>query len=304
IDRIVVFRAYDSLIDGTVAPPTPQTISQTPTLQLSTPKHDTPVVTTSAVNATASQNPHSGTGKRKRRGVSTPSYGQRYHYFSLQCNAIPKGVVDHVIGHVGVKNVAPLPNVFNSIGTVEMRFKSEEASKDNKKDINDLPDISTVYLGDKFYMYLKYIGQQDYSIFPQHCTAYGDGERAVVEKDTRKQKVDLWNYNDCVSELSKSLHLMHAFKNLTDRIVYAEMFGFHFNIDADITIECDVKICTKYSTDPTCKPTDCTNKDWKISKRSTREEDSRVTVKGKLHVLEHQTGKSSSGTSTLLQLNP
>lgn len=58
------------------------------------------------------------------------------------------------------RNVASLPNVFNSIGTVEMRFKSEEASTDNNKDINDLPDISTVYLGDKFYMYLKYIGQQ------------------------------------------------------------------------------------------------------------------------------------------------
>lgn len=56
------------------------------------------------------------------------------------------------------RNVASLPNVFNSIGTVEMRFKSEEAT--TKINLEDLPDISTVYLGDKFYMYLKYIGQQ------------------------------------------------------------------------------------------------------------------------------------------------
>lgn len=58
------------------------------------------------------------------------------------------------------RNVALLPQVFNSIGTVEMRFKSEEASKKNNKNLEDLPDISTVYLGDKFYMYLKYIGEQ------------------------------------------------------------------------------------------------------------------------------------------------
>lgn len=34
--------------------------------------------------------------------------------------------------------------------------------------------------------------------------------------------------------------------------MYAELFGFHFDFDADITIECDVKVCTKTSPD-TCR---------------------------------------------------
>ena len=38
---------------------------------------------------------------------------------------------------------------------------------------------------------------------------------------------------------------MHNFKQISEQIVYAEMFAFHFATDKDITIECDVRICSK-----------------------------------------------------------
>jgi len=38
---------------------------------------------------------------------------------------------------------------------------------------------------------------------------------------------------------------MHNFKKISDQIVYAEMFAFHFATYKDITIECDVRICSK-----------------------------------------------------------
>lgn len=46
---------------------------------------------------------------------------------------------------------------------------------------------------------------------------------------------------------------MENFKELTSQIVYAEMFGFHFDFDADITIECDVKVCPTSLTSGKCK---------------------------------------------------
>lgn len=131
INRTVVFRAVDSLIDGTITPhtttpttsilttpiptnaTTPPPTTPTPT-NATTPKPTSPPTTppTSILTTPIPTKPTTpittkpttdGSVKRKKRDISTPSYGQRYHYFSIQCNAIPKGVVDHVIGHVGVK---------------------------------------------------------------------------------------------------------------------------------------------------------------------------------------------------------
>lgn len=46
---------------------------------------------------------------------------------------------------------------------------------------------------------------------------------------------------------------MHNFNQLTKQIIYAEMFGFHFDVNADITIECDVKVCgSSSSSDKSC----------------------------------------------------
>jgi hypothetical protein len=56
------------------------------------------------------------------------------------------------------RNVVPLQKVHNSVENVEMRFKAEERSTELMMD--QMPDISKLYLGDKFYMYLRYMGQQ------------------------------------------------------------------------------------------------------------------------------------------------
>jgi hypothetical protein len=45
---------------------------------------------------------------------------------------------------------------------------------------------------------------------------------------------------------------MHNFKQLGDQIVYAEMFAFHFATVKDITIECDVRICSKEERNSQC----------------------------------------------------
>ena len=52
----------------------------------------------------------------------------------------------------------PLPTVHNSVENVEMRFKAEERTTEGMMD--QIPDISSLYLGDKFYMYLRYMGKQ------------------------------------------------------------------------------------------------------------------------------------------------
>ena len=45
---------------------------------------------------------------------------------------------------------------------------------------------------------------------------------------------------------------MHNFKKISDKIVYAEMFAFHFAKDKDITIECDVRICSAMDKSTKC----------------------------------------------------
>jgi hypothetical protein len=52
----------------------------------------------------------------------------------------------------------PLQKVHNSVDNVEMRFKAEEGTTEGMMD--QIPDISSLYLGDKFYMYLRYMGKQ------------------------------------------------------------------------------------------------------------------------------------------------
>lgn len=51
-----------------------------------------------------------------------------------------------------------------------MQFKSYRAETEDA--LKYLPDVSTVYLGDKFFMFLKYMGQQGTSrtLFPLWIT--------------------------------------------------------------------------------------------------------------------------------------
>jgi hypothetical protein len=56
----------------------------------------------------------------------------------------------------------PLQTVHNSVENVEMRFKAEERTTEEMMD--QIADISSLYLGDKFYMYLRYMGKQSMHI--------------------------------------------------------------------------------------------------------------------------------------------
>ena len=56
----------------------------------------------------------------------------------------------------------PLQTVHNSVENVEMRFKAEEGTTEEMMD--QIADISSLYLGDKFYMYLRYMGKQSMHI--------------------------------------------------------------------------------------------------------------------------------------------
>ena len=55
-----------------------------------------------------------------------------------------------------------MQTVHNSVENVEMRFKAEERTTEGMMD--QIPDISSLYLGDKFYMYLRYMGKQGMNI--------------------------------------------------------------------------------------------------------------------------------------------
>lgn len=45
---------------------------------------------------------------------------------------------------------------------------------------------------------------------------------------------------------------MHGFEKINDKIIFAELFGFHFVDDADISVECEVMICNKADKSPMC----------------------------------------------------
>ncbi|XP_071172110.1 uncharacterized protein [Mytilus edulis] len=161
-----------------------------------------------------------------------------------------------------------------------MQFKSYRAETEDA--LKYLPDISTVYLGDMFFMFLKYTGQQDYKIVPQSCAAY-DGGIAVT--NSAKPNVSLWSYDSCVSEIARKYHLMHGFEKINDKIIFAELFGFHFVDDADISVECEVMICNKADNSPMCtlKQNGCGRE--KLNRRAKRTTNKYVKAVKKLKVV-------------------
>lgn len=46
---------------------------------------------------------------------------------------------------------------------------------------------------------------------------------------------------------------MHNFDIISNKILLAEMFGFHFVDDADISVECDVMICRESDNSEKCR---------------------------------------------------
>lgn len=60
-------------------------------------------------------------------------------------------------------------------------------------------------------------------------------------------------FPSCVSNESSTYHLMHNFEKISsNKILLAEMFGFHFVDDADISVECDVMICRESDNSEKC----------------------------------------------------
>ncbi|CAG2188292.1 unnamed protein product [Mytilus edulis] len=117
-----------------------------------------------------------------------------------------------------------------------MRFKADNNI--------DLPDISEVYIGDEFYMFLQYKGESNYLIEPQNCTAFSGNDifNSGVSQVTL-WKIDGEKANHCVSKEAKNLNLLgsNGFTYIDEKTVRTRLNGFRFNTNVkDITIFCRV----------------------------------------------------------------
>ncbi|VDI81817.1 Hypothetical predicted protein [Mytilus galloprovincialis] len=164
--------------------------------------------------------------------------GQNLHRITVNCKPLPKSGMNVYVVH-GVGLATPEPNIPTEIKKVEMRLKSEKY--DSFKDVTQLPDVSTVYIGDKFYMYLVYLGKDQYRVIPTDCKAF-EGAYAS-EPSSSVKKLDLYN-TSCLTQNAIDYRVMQPFHFLKvneTRIVSAEMYGFMFNLDNEITFaNCDV----------------------------------------------------------------
>ncbi|VDI08107.1 Hypothetical predicted protein, partial [Mytilus galloprovincialis] len=162
--------------------------------------------------------------------------GQNLHTITVHCTPLPgSGIQVYVVHGVGLATLKP-KNIPTEIKEVEMRLKSEKY--DSYEDVTKLPDVSTVYIGDKFYMYLVYLGKDQYSVIPTDCKAF-DGAYAS-EPSASVKNVNLYT-NSCLAQSAKDYRVMHPFsvmKNDT-RILSAEVYGFMFNTDNEITFGCN-----------------------------------------------------------------
>lgn len=221
--------------------------------------------------------------------VSGLNGGQDKHQITVKCEPLRnKGMMAYVIHGVGL--ATPEAKIPTEVQKVEMRLKSEKY--DSYEDVTQLPDVSTVYIGDKFYMYLVYLGTDPYSVIPIKCTAFKGS--FASEPTSTPQQLDLYtNTNSCIPDNAKNYRVMHKFETLTSgtRIVRAEMFGFLFDKDAEITFVCSVNICRDGTT--TCKlPTNCV--DWNARKRRSAKHDKQYTITKRLRV-QRKTSQNSAG---------
>lgn len=159
--------------------------------------------------------------------TTTPTGGRGTHRFEFVCKGIPDGGVNKTVVHVfqnKLNNVLPENNV--DVDGVEMRFKAF-------RDVNS-PDIDTIFVGDEFFMYIKYLGKQNYSVVPKTCSA----NSGTVDKES---SVNLWNQNKTVN-CTPHTELLEHFTPVNSTLVFARMFGFRFSDSEFITINCEVGI--------------------------------------------------------------
>lgn len=160
--------------------------------------------------------------------TTTPIGGRGTHGFNFVCKGIPDRGVNKTVVHVfqnKLNNVLPENNV--DVDGVEMRFKAFQ-------DVNS-PDIDTIFVGDEFFMYIKYLGKQNYSVVPKKCSA---NSGTVLDKEPH---VDLWNQINVVN-CTPHEELLELFKPVKRTLVFAKMFGFRFSDSEYITINCEVGI--------------------------------------------------------------
>uniref|UniRef100_A0A8W8LB30 ZP domain-containing protein n=1 Tax=Magallana gigas TaxID=29159 RepID=A0A8W8LB30_MAGGI len=185
---------------------------------------------TSITSANITPPPPTKTVKQPTTATTTKFIGGHgNHRFNITCKSIPTEGVNETVVHVFKGNeFNGLPENTMEVDGVEMRFK----------DVNNknAPDINSIYVGDEFFMFLEYKGEQDYSLVPKRCTAFSGTSLGT----TSQKEVELWNWNS--SNCTPNSELLQGFKNESSRIIYAEMFGFRFSDSDYITIRCEVGI--------------------------------------------------------------
>lgn len=112
---------------------------------------------------------------------------------------------------------------------VEMYFREEPS-------LSSAP-VFNVYLGDVFYMFIGYTGSY-HVIKPVECTAY-----AGVVIDENVTNMTLWDRNKC----STVDGILEDFRNETNTLLSATLYGFQFHQSPYVTIECTVSICNPNS---------------------------------------------------------
>ncbi|XP_063442016.1 uncharacterized protein LOC134722334 [Mytilus trossulus] len=111
--------------------------------------------------------------------------GQNLHTITVHCKPLSDSGMNVYVVH-GVGLATPEPIIRTELEKVEMRLKSEKY--DSYKDVTELPDVSTVYIGDKFYMYLVYLGKDQYSVIPTECKAF----EGAYASEPSVNKLDLY----------------------------------------------------------------------------------------------------------------
>lgn len=122
-----------------------------------------------------------------------------------------------------------LPSRQREVAGVEMYFRERPS-------LSSAP-VFNVYLGDAFYMFIRYTGSY-HVIKPVECKAYAG---VVIDQDVTNMV--LWNSANC----STVSGVLEKFTNVTNTLLLASLYGFQFHQSPYVTIECTVRICNPNS---------------------------------------------------------
>lgn len=164
--------------------------------------------------------------------LPTRSYegGPGIQYFTINCKHISDDGVSKTAVRVFQNKIYDvLPENYMEVGSVEMRFKA----------VNDInfPDINTIYVGDEFFMYIKYKGSQTYSVVPKKCIAF---KGTIISAG--ENQVELWDWSKSPNKCTRAKELLESFSIASPTVIYAKMYGFRFADSNFITIQCEVGV--------------------------------------------------------------